>query len=450
MGVENRRGFATSLGAIAAAAGGAVGLGNIWRFPYMVGENGGAAFILIYLLFIFFLGMPVLLCELTIGRHAQSNIIDAFGRITPKHKGWVWIGIMGFICSIFVYSFYSVVAGWTFHYVVLSCRGSLMGLSAEEISNGFFDFMTAPWAPLLPMGVIFLLTGVIVTAGIQKGIERFSKILMPILVGLMLLLCVRAVTLPNAQEGLAFLFKPDFSKLSRSAVLSALGQAFFSLSIGMGAVMIYGSYIRKEDNLFKTSLAVATADTMVALLAGIAIFPAVFAFGLSPASGPSLVYEVMPNVFNAMHGGVFFSIFFFILLTIAAITSTISLLEISVSYITEKTKLKRSVVTMAVSFVIFAIGTLASLSLGKLSDMTICNLTFFDFLDTLTSTYLLPIGAIGITIYVGWIFPKEKLINELSNAGTLKIGWFKFFYFIVRYIAPIALILVLIFGIFKL
>lgn len=450
MDTENRRGFATSLGAIAAAAGGAIGLGNIWRFPYTVGVNGGAAFIVVYLLFAFLLGMPVMLCEFTIGRNAQSNVIDAFGRVSPKHHAWKWIGIMGFVCSMFIYSFYSVVAGWTFHYVILSCKGALVGLPSDEISNVFRNFTAGTWEPLLSMGMILLFTGIIITAGIEKGIERFAKILMPILFGIMLLLCVRSVSLPNASEGLAFLFHPDFSKLDSRAILSALGQALFSLSIGMGAAMIYGSYIRKEDSLFKTSLAVTAADTFIALLAGIAIFPAVFAFGLSPASGPSLVYEVMPNVFNSMPGGVFFAILFFVLLTIAAVTSTISLMEIPVSYISEKTHFKRSGITFVVSLVVFGIGTLASLSFGLLADFTIFNHTIFDFLDMVTSTYLMPIGAIGITLYVGWVMPKDKLVSELSNEGSLKIGWFKFFYFIIRYIAPLALLIVLVSGILKL
>lgn len=447
---SNSRGFTSNFGAIAAAAGSAIGLGNIWRFPYTVGQNGGGAFLLVYLLFVFLIGVPIMMSEFVIGRRSQRNTVGAFRALGPQYRSWSLIGLLGILTAFFIYSFYSTVAGWTLHYVVTSCRGGLSGKSAAEISQSFVSFTSHPIIPVAYQLVFILLTAFVIVRGVQKGIEKFSKVLMPILFLLMILLCVRSLTLKGSAQGLAFLFKPDFSKLTSAGVLSALGQALFSLSIGMGALITYGSYIRKDDNLLKTSFCVAGADTLIALMAGIAIFPAVFAFGLSPTSGPSLVYEVLPIVFDSMPMGVVFSVLFFLLLSIAALTSTISLLEIVVLWAVEELHMKRLTATLSVSFLIFVLGSFCTLSFGPFSDVKILGNTLFDEMDRLTSTYMMPVGALLLTLFLGWKYPKSEVLDELGNGGKQPFKYYKAFRFSLKYIAPIALIIILITGIFDL
>lgn len=435
------------MGAIVAAAGSAIGLGNIWRFPYTVGQNGGGAFLLLYILFVFFLGLPIMMSEFVIGRRSQRNTVGAFRQLGPQYKRWTFVGVLGIVAAFLIYSFYSTVAGWTLNYVFLSGSGQLSGRTPEEVSQVFASFTSGTAAPLVCQLAFILLTAAVVLLGVQKGIEKCTKILMPLLFVLMLLLCVRSLTLKGSSAGMAFLFEPDFSKLTWSSVLSALGQALFSLSIGMGALVTYGSYIRKEDNLFKTGVCVAGADTLIALLSGIAIFPAVFAFGMSPASGPSLVYEVLPNVFGSMPMGALFAVLFFLLLSIAALTSTISLLEIVVLWAVEELHMKRVTATFLVSLLVFALGTVCTLSFGPFADMQIMGKTFFECLDHLTATYMMPIGALCIILFLGWRYPKAEVFDELTNQGRLKAGYFRVYYFVLRFLAPIALFIILIMGI---
>ena len=442
--IKQGRGFTSNFGAIVAAAGGAIGLGNIWRFPYVAGSNGGGAFVLVYLFFIFFIGVPLLLSEFIIGRRSQHNAVGAFRTLTPKYKQWALVGMLGIFTTFLIYSFYSVVAGWTLNYVVLSVSGSLSGLTPHEVTDVFFNFTQSSWLPIIYQFIFLTITGLIIIAGVQKGIEKYTKILLPILFFLMLLMCARSLTLDGAKQGVEFLFKPDFSALTWGGVLAALGQAMLSLSIGTGASITYGSYIQKKDNLFKTSLWITGADTLIALLAGLAIFPAVFAFGMSPASGPSLVYEVLPNVFNSMVGGQFFAILFFLLLSVAALTSTILLLEILVLWMIEEWKWTRVKASIIASLAVFMVGIFCSLSFGVLHDFTICGRTIFDLFDLLTASYLMPIGALALIIYLGWFYPRTEILDELSNGGILRASYFKYYYFIIRYIAPLALIIVLI------
>lgn len=443
---EKRAGFTSSFGAVAAAAGSAIGLGNIWRFPYTVGQNGGGAFLLIYIIFVFMLGVPLIMSEFIMGRRSGHNVLGAFRTLAPQRKGWLSVGWLAILSSFMIYSFYSVVAGWTFNYIVLAGAGKFEGQSSEAIAKIFENFTTHAWHPIFFLGLFIFFTAAVVVKGVQKGIEKTCKVLMPVLLLLMLLLCVRSVTLDGAGKGLEFLFKPDFSALTAGSVLSALGQALFSLSLGMGCLVTYGSYIRKEDNLLKTSVSIAAADTLIAVLAGVAIFPAVFAFGMSPASGPSLVYEVLPNVFNAMPLGIVFATLFFVLLTIAALTSTISLLEILVAWAVEELHMKRIVATIFCSVIVFAIGVLCSLSFGPLSDFTIGGQTIFGLFDKLTATYFMPIGALALTIFVGWQLTKEDSYDELSNGGMLQCSYYKVWRFMVRYLAPLALAIILIAG----
>lgn len=446
---NSNRGFSSNLGAILAATGGAIGLGNIWRFPYTVGVNGGGAFIIMYIIFVFLLGVPILMSEIVIGRRSQQNVMGAFKVLAPKHKAWLGVGVLSIVAALVIYAFYSVVAGWTLNYIVLSGSGQLSGKSPAEISQLFADFTHGSLWPLVCQFVFLGLTAGIVILGVQKGIEKYTKILMPILLLLMILMCIRSLTLDGARQGIDFLFKPDFSKINGNSVLDALGQALFSLSIGMGAVCTYGSYIRKQDNLFTTSLWIAGADTFIAILAGVAIFPAVFAFGLSPAAGPSLVYEVLPNVFNSMPGGMVFAVGFFMLLSIAALTSTISLLEVLVLWAVEELHWSRRKAAIILSLVVFTIGVFCTLSFGPLSHVTIFGLTIFDLCDKLTATYMMPIGALLFTLFIGWYLPKVDVYDELSNSGQHKARYFKIYYFIVKYIAPLALIIILLTGIFS-
>ena len=444
---KDTRGFTSNLGAIVAAAGSAIGLGNIWRFPYTVGQNGGGAFLLLYMLFVFFLGLPIMMSEFVIGRRSQRNTVGAFRQLGPQYRRWTFVGVLGIVAAFLIYSFYSTVAGWTLNYVFLSGSGQLSGRTPEEVSQVFVAFTSGTAAPLLCQLGFILLTAVVVLFGVQKGIEKCTKILMPLLLVLMLLLCVRSLTLKGSSAGLALLFEPDFSKLTWGSVLSALGQALFSLSIGMGALVTYGSYIRKEDNLFKTGACVAGADTLIALLSGIAIFPAVFAFGMSPASGPSLVYEVLPNVFGSMPMGALFAVLFFLLLSIAALTSTISLLEIVVLWAVEELHMRRVTATFLVSLLVFALGTVCTLSFGPFANLHIFGKTFFECLDHLTATYMMPIGALCIILFLGWRYPKAEVFDELTNQGRLKAGYFRVYYFVLRFLAPIALFIILIMGI---
>lgn len=440
------RGFTSGIGAVLAAAGGAVGLGNIWRFPYMLGQNGGGAFLLVYIFFVIIIGIPLMMTEFVIGRRAQNNVVGAYRKLA-KQKGWILLGVFSIIAAVLIYAFYSVVAGWTLNYIVLSASGKLSCLPAEEVATTFSNFTSNSFWPLLYQFLFLILTAVVVSFGVQKGIENISKVLMPVLFILLILMCVRSLTLTGAKDGVMFLFKPDFGKLTGSSILAALGQSFFSLSLGMGAMVTYGSYIRKQDSLLKTSAWISVCDLMVAVLAGTVIFPAVFAFGFDPAGGPELVYIVLPNVFNNMPLGTLFAAIFFILLGIAALTSTISLLEIIVAFLVEELKLKRFTASLLATAVIFSIGIACTLSFGPLKDVLILGHTIFELFDIVTASYLMPIGALCMTIFLGWFYPQTEVLAEITNDGTLKSSIYKAYLFLLRFILPLALIVIIVSGI---
>lgn len=440
------RGFSSNIGAILAAAGGAVGLGNIWRYPYMLGQNGGGAFLIVNMFFVLMIGIPLMMTEFVIGRRTQSNVVGAYKKLERK-KGWATIGYFSILGAVLIYAFYSVVAGWTLNYIVMACTNQLSGLTPNEVADAFASFTSHSFWPVLFQLAFLALTALVISFGVQKGIEKISKILMPVLFILLLLMVVRSLTLPGAKEGLQFLFKPDFSKLTGAGVLGALGQSFFSLSLGMGAMVTYGSYIRKEDSLFKTSLWISVCDLLVAILAGVVIFPAVFSFGMDPAGGPQLVYVVLPNVFNSMPMGGLFAAVFFLLLGIAALTSTISLQEIIVAFSVEElhwSRRKSSVISM---ISIFVIGIFCTLSFGPIKHWTLFDRTIFDLFDLVTASYLMPIGALAMTIFLGWFYPKVEVKDEITNGGALKGKLFELYYFILRFVAPIALIVILVSGI---
>ncbi|MCU4164037.1 sodium-dependent transporter [Carboxylicivirga caseinilyticus] len=435
MSIDTRDSFTGKFGVIAAAAGSAVGLGNIWRFPYVVGENGGGAFLLVYILFILAIGIPVMMSELIIGRRAQKNVFGAFKALAPKHPYFIIVGIMGVGAAFMILAFYSVVAGWTLEYTYLAVSNNLLTKTSSELSVFFSEFSQSTTGPVIWMVVFMFLTGAIVIGGVQKGIERYTKILMPVLFIIIVILCIKSATLDGAGKGFSFLFKPDFSKVTGKVILEALGQAFFSLSIGMGVIATYGSYIQKKENLFTTAVSVSFADTLIAVLAGVAIFPAVFAFGIDPSSGPGLVFETLPNVFNHMAGGYFFSVAFFLLLVIAALTSSVSLLEVVVAYFAEELGMKRTVATVIATIAITLFGLLAVFS----SEM-------FNFFDKTSSNILLPLGGILISVFVGWVLGKLQVKDELSAHGG-KVRMIGLLMIILKIIAPLAIGLVFLNGI---
>lgn len=434
---DKQQGFSSSFGAIMAAVGSAVGLGNIWRFPYIMGKYGGGAFLLIYLAFVFLIGMVLMMTEFVIGRRSGHTPAKAFLYHRPDRKGWAYLGYLCVFTCLMIISQYVVLSGWTTNYIVDSATGVLASLQASDMGLHFTQFISHAWKPILYMVVFTVITAAIILGGVQKGIEAVSKVLMPILLVLVLVLCVRSITLPDASLGLEYLFNPDFSKLTSEGILAALGQALFSLSVGMGTMIVYGSYIPADDNIFKTSMLITASDTLIAVLAGVAIFPAVFSFGQEPTAGPGLVFQVLPTVFNSMGTvGTIFAVMFFFLLALAALTSAISLLETIVAWLCESSSLKRSSSTIIVTLVVLVIGAFCASSTG-----------LFDFVDNLNSIYLPPVCAIGTVLFVGWQMKKGDIIDELSNHGKIKVGYFKYYYFLVRYVAPVALLIVLVTGI---
>ena len=398
--------FSSKFGVIAAAAGSAIGLGNIWKFPYITGVYGGAAFLFVYLLFILAIGLPVMLSEFIIGRSSRRNAFGAFKVLAPG-TSWKYIGVLGVSAAFLILSFYCVVAGWSLQYVILSFENGFSNKSPEEIGAMFTSFTEAPIRPVITQLIFMLLTAAIVIIGIKKGIEKYSKILMPVLVVILIILCIKSVSLEGAKAGLVFLFNPDFSKLTGDGILVALGHAFFTLSIGMGALITYGSYIRENNNMANIAVNVTVADTVIAILAGIAIFPAVFAFGIEPGEGPGLIFITLPNVFHQMQGGYIFSVLFFILLSIAALTSSISILEVVVAYFMEEFEIGRKLSTVIAAILISVLGVLCSLSMGVLSPFTLFGLNIFDLIDWISTNMLLPIGGLLIALFIGWFFRRN-------------------------------------------
>ncbi|MCK5537166.1 MAG: sodium-dependent transporter [Bacteroidales bacterium] len=441
-----RDGFSSKFGVIAAAAGSAIGLGNIWKFPYIAGENGGGAFLIIYLVFIVLIGLPVMMSEFIIGRKAQQNVFGAF-RSLSKTGFWRIIGVMGVLAAFFILSFYGTVAGWTIEYIYLAISDSFAGKDATEITTMFSDFSTSTFKPLALQLIFMGITAFIVLRGIKKGIEKYTKILMPLLLLIIIYLDITALSLDGGMDGLKFLFQPDFSKITPKCIIDALGHSFFTLSLGMGVLVTYASYFKSDINLTKTSINVAAADTIIALLAGIAIFPVVFAFNTEPGVGPGLVFVSLPNIFELIPGGYIFSIFFFLLLALAALTSSISILEVVVAYLSEETKMSRKKATLLSALAISITGALATLSMGVLSDFKIFDKNIFDIFDYLASNVLLPLGGMLISLFVGWVLKRSIIEDELSNYGTNKIVSIKIFIFLVRYLAPISILIVFLHGV---
>jgi len=462
-----REHWSSGFGFILAAAGSAIGLGNIWKFPYITGENGGGAFVLVYLLCIAVIGLPVMLCEITMGRHTQRNPVGAFKKLSPASStvahllgagmvltsvflfcfgrwgwgglslvigllifryGWVAAGAMGVLAGFTILSFYSVVAGWTLGYMMQAVRGKLR-FPTEDLANAHFGAFISD--PIWTVGCHFLfmlLCVLIVYKGVQSGIERWSKILMPMLFLILIALILRGLTLKGSAAGVRFFLSPDFSKLTGEGVLIALGHAFFSLSLGMGAMITYGSYVKREENIFISSLTITVLDTLVALMAGLAIFPAVFAMGFKPDAGPGLVFKVLPRLFAQMRGGRFWAALFFLLLLVAALTSGISLLEVVTAYFVDERGWGRREATIVFGFIIFELGALAAMSIGDWNNLEWMHQgllyifgsvkdSFFDVLDNLASNWMLPLGGMFICIFVGWIWGTRNAVAEIRHGS---------------------------------
>ncbi len=438
MGIENntsRAKLGSRIGAILVAAGGSVGLGNIWRFPYVAGENGGGAFLLLYIGCIIMLGLPIMLAEMAIGRHTQRNVVGTYRVVNPR---WKALGYINITISMLIMGFYFVVSGWTAEYFTSSVTGELACLESVEQFTAFFNnFCSNPWRPVLFAWVFIALNHLIIALGVEKGIERSSKLLMPILFIILIVMSVKALMMPGASEGMTFLFKPDFSKISLDVFYQAMGQAFFSLSVGLGALITYASYFSRKTNILKTAVSVTVLDTLVAVIAGIMIFPVVFSVGIEPTSGPSLVFITLPAIFNTLPMSALWSSTFFLLLVIAAVTSTISLHEVVTLYIIEEWKVARRKAAIITSLMAGVLATVASLSLGTWSDFTIMGKSFFDALDFFTSNILLPISGVAISLFAGWVINKRILRDELTNFGEHKFRLFPLFMILLRYLCPV-------------
>lgn len=445
--MNQREGFGSKLGILAAAVGSAVGLGNIWKFTYVVGEYGGAAFILVYLLCIAAIGVPVMLLELALGRRSGANAAGAFRQAKTKTKfPWQVGGYLAVLTSFVILSFYAIIAGWLFSYIGRSLTGHLFKFSGGEYGAYFDAVSSSTFEPLVATFFVLGITAIVCLSGVQRGIEKYTKILMPILFALLVILMIRSVTLPGSWAGMEFLFKPDFSKITSKAILEALGHAFYSLSLGMGIILTYGSYIDKTQDLGKLTVQIAIADTVIALMSGIVIFPAVFAFNMAPNAGPGLIFITLPAVFEQMPLGNIVSVLFFLLIAIAAITSTISLMEVSVAFVIETFKIGRKKAVLAISSGLFLLAIPSVLSFGVWEHIQIAGMGFFDLFDFIASNIFLPVGGILVAIYAGWVIGMENIKAEITNYGKVPFRGDRIYTFIIKCIAPVAIFVILLFS----
>lgn len=433
--------WASKVAFILAAAGSAVGLGNIWRFSYVVGTNGGAAFVIIYLVIIAIIGYPMMVTEVTLGRKAHKNAIGTFKALAPNTPWWI-VGALGVLAGFVILSFYSVVAGWSVSYFFKTIGGSLG--PGSDFADVFVGHISSAWAPILWHALFMAITLGIIAAGVVKGISRSVRILMPALFVLLIILVLRSVTLPGAGAGIAFYLRPNFSDLTWQSILGAVGQAFFTLSLGMGCMITYGSYLSDKDNISDNSAWIVGLDTAVAIIAGFAIFPAVFALGFDPGAGAGLAFITLPAVFAELPAGVLFGAIFFLLLSVAALTSAISLLEVVVAWLIDEYNWTRTKASVIIGLLIFLLGIPASLSLGAAS-INLAGMPLFDFLDFLQESILLPLGGLLTAVFAGHVWTAKKTRESANaNGGKIQIGsWYDV---LIKYVVPIAIAVVMIFG----
>ncbi len=443
---QNRGNFGSRLAGVLVAAGSAVGLGNVWRFPYELGRDGGAAFLLVYILCILLFGLPLMISEFAIGRHAQSNTARAFGMMGGS-KWWKWVGFLGVLSGTLILCYYGVAAGWTLEYLFRAGVNGFAGKTPAQFTADFNTFASDPVRPVVCMTVFMLVNLAVILAGVKKGIERGSKVMMPLLFVCILTLSVASVLLPGSGKGLEFLFLPDFSKITSATLLSAMGQSFFSLSLSMGCLATYASYFRKEDKLVHSATNVAVIDTMVAVLAGIIIFPAAFSVGIEPGAGPSLVFITLPNVFQQVfHSqpfiGYIFSLAFYLLLVLAALTSAMGLLEVPTIYLKEEFHIRRRWSAIGCTVFCILVGVACSLSMGVWSGFKVGGMNLFDLFDFVTAKVMLPVGGFLTALYAGWFCDNKMLRDEITNGGTTAVKFYKVYLLLVRYVAPIAILFI--------
>jgi neurotransmitter:Na+ symporter, NSS family len=442
-----RDSFTTGIGVIAATLGSAVGLGNIWKFPALTGLNGGAAFIIVYLLSTLMAGLPVMIAELMLGRRSKSDALTTFKVLHPKQGSWALIGAAGVLSAFLILAFYTEVAGWVFAYVFKAASGSVLSTDPKVTSAAFEKLITDPFQAILWQCIVLVFVGGIIVLGVSKGIESTTKKLMPILFLILVMIGIRSLMLPGAGAGLNFLFHPDFSKVTGAVVLTAMGLAFFKLSVGMGTMITYGSYFRDDQNIPVTALRVMLADLTVSILAGIAIFPAVFTYGFKPEAGPSLLFITIPAVFSQMPFGNIFVVLFFVLGSIAATGAMLSIMEVPVAYLHQRFALSRLKATSLTVVLLALIGSTAALSNSTLAGFKLFGMTMFDLYDFITSNLLMPLGGLFICLFVGWVWGEEKVRAALSNDGDLhNSAMISTFFFIVRYVAPITIVVILLRG----
>ena len=437
--MTKRENFGSRLALIMAMAGSAIGLGNIWRFPFLVGENGGAAFIIIYLIACFVLVLPIFIAESIIGRRTRQSTFGAMNKLAPGTP-WKWLGLLTVLTPLLILSYYSVVGGWSVDYLWKACTLRL----THDTADLFPTFISSTWEPLFTFTVFIVATAVVILLGVKNGIEKFTKICMPALFVLIVIIVVYGLTLPGSSEGVRYLVKPDFSKVDAKMAAAAVGQAFFSLSLGMGTILTYASYAPENENMLGSSVGTTVADLGFALLAGFAIMPAVFAAGIQPGQGPGLVFDTLPYIFSQMPAwiGTTLGIMFFLTILMAALSSSISILEVGVAYLVEEKGMGRIKSTIIVTVLAWILGLFCSLSFGPLSGVKLFGLSIFDFFDQLCSNWLLPLGGLLFTIFVGWYMSREDVRDEFTNGGKINTRIFGLVYFLMRYIAPVGLIVV--------
>ena len=443
---KNSERFSTGLGVLMATLGSAVGLGNIWKFPYLTGNNGGAAFLFVYIICTILVGFPILVAEHALGRKGRGDAVSTFENVAPKSLWWI-IGASGILAAFLIMAFYTEVAGWVFAYVFKSLGSGLLSTDPEVTSAVFASLVSNPAQSLIWQWIVLAVVGAIIMLGVAKGIEGTTKRLLPILALMLILIGIRSVTLPGAGDGLSFLFKPDFSKITAPVILTALGLAFFKLSIGMGCMLTYGSYYSEDQNIPKNAARVVAADLTVSILAGIAIFPAVFSFGFEPAAGTQLLFITIPSVFASMPLGGVFMLAFFLLTAFAAIGAMISLVEVVVAFLVNRTNLGRKKSTLITVVSMALVGSLAALSNSSMSGVTVFGKSFFDLYDFVSSNILLPMGGLLIAIFTAWVWGWPRFKTALSNEGALaNEGVLKMVYFILKFISPVLVAIILLAG----
>ena len=451
--MKPREHFGSRFAVIAAMAGSAVGLGNIWRFPYILGQYGGAAFVLVYIVASLLVALPIFFAESVIGRRSGTDTFGAMKKLAPGTP-WKWAGLLTILSPLLILSYYSVVGGWSVQFLFKALSFNITGdVSESEVVGYFSRFISSTWQPILSHTLFMAMVAGIVLGGIKNGIERFSKVVMPVLLGLILFIVVYSLTLPGSMAGVKYLINPDFSKLTADAYAAALGQAFFSLSLGVGTVLTYASYVKKEENLVVSGVGTAVSDLVFALVAAFAIMPAVFAAGFEPGSGPGLVFQTLPYIFHKMSQGMpivstLVSVAFFLSILAAALTSAISMLEVGVAYLVDQKGMGRRRATLLLSLGVWLLGLLCSLSFGPLAGVKVLGLSFFDLLDALCSNWLMPMGGLAFTLFVGWWMSRADVRDELTNGGTCNVRLFGLVYFLMRYLAPVGIVAVFLSNLF--